>query len=519
MLFNSYRFIFVFLPLALAGYEVASRFSRRAVILWLGFISLAFYGWWQPSLLVILVGSVVLNYTAAGLISRQMSSRVASRVWLTIAIVLNLVVLGYYKYFIPTMSFFSSTFGLSKHWASVVLPLGISFFTFTQIAYLIDLYKSGEERKDLPGYLLFVTFFPHLIAGPILHHREMMPQFERKQLGLNPSDFAIGGTWFVLGLAKKVLIADTFADTAIPVFRAHGSLNASYAWVGVLAYTLQLYFDFSGYSDMALGLARMFSIDFPLNFNSPYKSASIVETWQRWHITLGRYIFSYVYNPLTRIVRDRRMRQGKGMSRRDRANVRTFLSVVVVPMMLTMFLAGIWHGAGLQFMAFGLLHGFYLSVNNAWRQFFRSRTLGSAKPVGVPAWLRRRCSVLFTFLCIVVGMIFFRADDLSQAWSILAAMAGLHVGSASISWLQGPTLRHSTIAVIAGLAVVWALPNTQQILSRFKPSLEKTAWEDESGSKFLRWIPSTGWAVTVGVILFFVLVELEQPSTFLYFQF
>ena len=519
MLFNSYRFIFVFLPLALAGYEVASRFSRRAVVLWLGFISLAFYGWWQPALLVILAGSIALNYTAAGLISWQIPNRVPARTWLWIAIGLNLIVLGYFKYFIPTLNFFSWSFGLSKHWENIVLPLGVSFFTFTQIAYLIDLSRNGAERKDLPSYVLFVTFFPHLIAGPILHHREMMPQFDRKPRGLNSSDVAVGGTWFVLGLAKKVLLADTLADTAIPVFQAHGRLNASYAWIGVLAYTLQLYFDFSGYSDMALGLARMFSIDFPLNFNSPYKSASIIESCQRWHITLGRYIFSYIYNPLTRLVRDRRIRQGKGMTRLDRSNVRTFLSVVVMPMMFTMLLAGIWHGAGMQFIVFGLIYGVYLSVNNAWRQFLRRQPFFQAGVAWLPAWFRHGFSVLFTFLCVVFAMVFFRADNLSQASSILAAMIGLHARSADIFWLAGPSPRHSIFAVIVGLVIVWALPNTQQILSRYKPSLQKTAWDEARVPKALRWMPSTGWAVAVGVIFFFVLVELEQSSTFLYFQF
>ena len=522
MLFNSYPFLFVFLPLALAGYEVVSRFNQRAVVLWLGFISLVFYGWWQPALLVILIGSIALNYAAAALISRQIPTRMSPRFWLSAAIILNLIVLGYYKYFIPSINFFSSALGMSKQWSNVVLPLGISFFTFTQIAFLIDLYKRSAQQQDLPRYLLFVTFFPHLIAGPILHHREMMPQFHRKPTRLNLPDLTVGLTWFVLGLAKKVLLADTFGETTFPIFQPHFILPASYAWAGALAYTLQLYFDFSGYSDMALGLARMFSIDFPLNFNSPFKAASIIDAWQRWHITLGRYIFTYIYNPITRLVRDRRAKQGKGMTRRERAQVGTFIQVVALPMIFTMFIAGIWHGAGLQFMAFGLLHGVYLSVNSAWRQFFRRS--GKATVPAAPTVFSRLghgASVLLTFTCVVVSMVFFRSASITQALSILAGMCGLHPGvsEATPVALSSFALKRPFEQIAAGLVIVWFLPNTQQILTRFKPSLQETAWNQAGVPKLFRWRPSPGWAVATGVVLFFILVELQQPSSFLYFQF
>jgi D-alanyl-lipoteichoic acid acyltransferase DltB (MBOAT superfamily) len=525
MLFNSYPFLFVFLPMALAGYELAARFSQRAVVLWLSAVSLAFYGWWQPGLLVLLLGSVALNYTAAALISGRVPNRVSPRVWLTSAVVLNLGVLGYCKYFAASMNFFSSAFGLSRHWTAIVLPLGISFFTFTQIAFLVDLEKRHARHPDLPSYLLFVTFFPHLIAGPILHHREMMPQFHREARRLNLADFTVGATWFVLGLAKKVLIADTFAPTAFLVFAAQGHLSSRLAWIGVLSYTLQLYFDFSGYSDMALGLARMFSIDFPLNFNSPYKSASAIEGWQRWHMTLGRYIFYYIYNPVTRLVRAYRLRQGKGVTRRDRANAATFILVVAMPMTFTMFLAGIWHGAGFQFMIFGLFHGIALSINNAWRQFHRRPAAEGSGASGVAARtvakLRHLASVAITFSGIVFSLAFFRAESVRQALSMLAGMAGLHRAGApgTVDTLATIGLRRAALEIFAGLFIVWFLPNTQQILSRFRPSLQKTAWAEEGVPKPLRWMPTTAWAVTVGMLFFFVLVELQQPSAFLYFQF
>lgn len=521
MLFNSYSFIFLFLPLALLGYEVASRFHQRAVVLWLGFISLVFYGWWQPTLLVILVGSVLVNYTAAALISRQLPNRVRPGLLLFAAIAFNLILLGYYKYFVPSLNFFSRSLGLSRHWAEIVLPLGISFFTFTQIAFLIDIERGHAEQSDLPDYLLFVAFFPHLIAGPILHHREMMPQFQRAPKGLVLSDLAVGATWFVLGLAKKVLIADTFADTAYPLFQFHGGLSTGMAWLGTLAYMLQLYFDFSGYSDMALGLARMFSIDFPLNFNSPYKSQSVIESWQRWHMTLGRYIFTYIYNPLTRQVRNWRMKQGKRMTRQDRSNVGTFVAVVALPMMLTMFLAGIWHGAGLQFMVFGLIHGVYLSVNNAWRQFGPRPPRGAPAPNVVRASLRRCLATVVTYLLFLFSLTFFRADSYGHAVSILAAMFGEHTeaitGTRASFW--SISVHHAAAEIAVGMFIVWALPNTQQILTRFRPSLQKTAWDQPDVPKLLLWSPSAGWAVAIGVVFFLVLVEIQQPSTFLYFQF
>ena len=517
MLFNSYQFLFLFLPIALVGYELTSRVHSRAVVLWLGVISLVFYGWWQPSLLILLVGSIALNYLAAALISRRIPNRVRSGTWLFAAVALNLLVLGYYKYFVPSANFFSTTFGLSRHWADVVLPLGISFFTFTQIAFLVDLKKGYAKQASFPDYLLFVTFFPHLIAGPILDHREMMPQFKLKRPGLNLSDVTVGGTWLVLGLAKKVLIADTFAGIVFAAFHAPGRLPVSVAWIGALAYMIQLYFDFSGYSDMALGLARMFSIDFPLNFNSPAKSASIIEAWQRWHITLGRYIFTYIYYPVVRWVGARRRKHGK----RDLTTPAAFLSVVAMPLMLTMFLAGIWHGAGLQFMVFGLLHGVYLSINTAWRQLHRQSRPSPESASGLVARIKHVASVGSVFLCMTISMVFFRADSVSRAVSILAAMAGF--GAPGVSWpasLMSIVNMHRAVPeVILGLAIGWGMPNTQQILTRFKPSLQKTAWNQEGVPRLFLWSPSTGWALAVGLLFFMVLVELQQPSTFLYFQF
>jgi D-alanyl-lipoteichoic acid acyltransferase DltB (MBOAT superfamily) len=522
MLFNSYLFFFGFLPVALAGYELAGRIHRKAVIVWLGLCSLVFYAWWKPELLLILLGSIAFNYLAAELISRSIPSPVSSRVWLYLAVIADLLVLAYYKYFFPTLNGVSAALHLGWHWTNVALPLGISFFTLTQIAFLVDLYKGSAEKQDIPNYLLFVTFFPHLIAGPILHHREMMPQFQKKSFGLKEADFTIGLTWFILGLGKKVLIADSFAKIANPAFNAHAGLQAGSAWLGALAYALQIYFDFSGYSDMALGLARMFSIDFPLNFNSPYKSASIIEAWQRWHMTLARYIFTYIYHPLQRRVLLRRQRLGRGNTRQDRAKPLAFITVVALPLIFTLFVAGVWHGAGPQFMVFGLLQGMYLSVNHAWRQFRRKRP--SQKRTVNPAaqFVVLRASVLFTFLCSTVSVVFFRGDSLRLSLLILGSMFGIHGNGVVAHPYADPGSRIPMLLlakVAMGLAIVWALPNTQQILTRFRPSLEQGAWNDTKIPAAMRWVPTTAWSFGVAVLMFVCLVHLRDASAFLYFQF
>jgi D-alanyl-lipoteichoic acid acyltransferase DltB (MBOAT superfamily) len=353
-----------------------------------------------------------------------------------------------------------------------------------------------------------VSFFPHLIAGPILHHAEMMPQFQQdRDYRLRFNDLAIGFSWFIMGLFKKVMIADRFAIPANHAFSAPSQLSAVSSWAGVLAYALQLYFDFSGYSDMALGLARMFSIDFPLNFSSPYKSASIIDFWQRWHMTLTRYITVYIYNPTSLWIRRRRMAKGLKISVKALATRAGFLDMVVVPTMLTLLLAGIWHGAGLQFAIFGALHGIYLSVNHAWNIF--------RKPVEAQSRsLPGHCgAVLLTFLAVLLGQVFFRANNTGDALVLLAGLVGRRGwGSSSVplrDWAQ----------LVAGFVIVWAFPNTQQILLKFKPALEVTRADMETRLIPIFWNPTVAWAGALGIAFFAALIRLQDPTTFLYFQF
>ena len=265
MLFNSYIFLFCYLPAVLVIYQLVSRFHRKAVVVWLGLASLIFYGYWRPAFLFVLGSSILFNFLMSNLISRTIRNDISTRLLLWVAIAGNLGLLGYYKYLIPLLNFTGGYLPHTHRWSDVLLPLGISFFTFTQIAYQVDLQQGSATQQDFFSYLLFVTFFPHLIAGPILHHKDIMPQFQRdRNYGLHMNDLAVGFSWFIMGLGKKVLLADTFAVTANLGYGAAGPLGMVLAWRGVLCYALQLYFDFSGYSDMALGLARMFFDRFPV---------------------------------------------------------------------------------------------------------------------------------------------------------------------------------------------------------------------------------------------------------------
>ena len=519
MLFNSYIFLFAFLPLSLVGYQIAAHWHRRAVVLWLAFASLAFYAYWRPPYLILLCASILFNYVAGAFISRRIVNAIDTRVLLTIAIAINLLTLCYFKYLTPLLNFVAGRTHSLHRWQDVVLPLGISFFTFTQIAYLVDLQQGGAVQQDLGSYALFATFFPHLIAGPILHHSEIMPQFQQdRDYRLRLDDVCIGFTWFVMGLCKKVLLADRFAPNADLAFANTHLIAAKSAWIGVLSYALQLYFDFSGYSDMANGLARMFSIDFPLNFASPYKSANIIDFWQRWHMTLTRYITVYLYNPIAIWVSRQRAQRGMKISRKAMATPSGFAMMIGFPTLVALFLAGVWHGAGLQFMVFGLLHAMYLTTNHAWR-VFRGGQPRPAKPP-VVAGVTHAGSVLLTFGAVILAQIFFRSTGIRSALSIVAGMLGLHHGVAvtAVNANYNPPLG-SILPIAVAFCIVWGLPNTQQILSRFKPAIELAPSDRETPGLHWWWHPTPAWGLALGAFFLAVLIKMENPTTFLYFQF
>jgi D-alanyl-lipoteichoic acid acyltransferase DltB (MBOAT superfamily) len=517
MLFNSYPFLFVFLPICLVGFFAIGRYGKGFGAAWLGLASLFFYGWWDYRYVLLLLASIVGNFFLGRAIARRARTPPGKRL-LTIAVIANLLLLGYYKYADFFLQSLAEVTGDQLGLMRVVLPLGISFFTFTQIAFLVDAYRGQAAEYRFVNYLLFVSYFPHLIAGPVLHHREMMPQFDlARTYRAHASNFTIGLTIFFLGLAKKVLIADNLAEHANAVFATSEPKSLFIAWGGVLAYTFQLYFDFSGYSDMAIGLSRLFGIKLPLNFNSPYKAVNMIEFWRRWHMTLSRFLRDYLYIPL-------------GGSQRGR--LRRYVNL-----MLTMLLGGLWHGAGWNFVLWGGLHGSYLVVNHLWSEAtanarWRSRTSLS----------RTIASVALTFLLVSVAWVFFRAPDVPTARSLLIGMAGMSgvaLPDALVNripvvgpWLEaigvelylgGTTQFVKTWLWIAvGAFVAFLMPNTQEFMRRFSPALPNPAQEHgHELPTMLRapWRPSARWAFLTAVLATLSLLSLTRPSEFLYFQF
>jgi alginate O-acetyltransferase complex protein AlgI len=503
MTFSSPGFLFIFLPLCMIGYFVLGRFGRSSAIGFLAFMSFVFYAHWSKRYTLLLLASILGNYFISRMIAKSAKNERAQTSWLVIGIVGNLFVLGYFKYLFPLLQFVNGT-AISHHdFGSVILPLGISFFTFTQIAYLIDLKQGGAERESLLSYLLFVTFFPHLIAGPILHHKEIMPQLrEERGYYLDPADVALGLTWFSMGLFKKVMIADTIAPTVNTLFKDPSRAAAWQTWIGVIAYSMQLYFDFSGYSDMAVGLARIFSIRFPLNFDSPFKAASIIDFWQRWHMTLTRYIMGYLYSPILFWVSKRRLSRGEKVSKRAQATPGGFVQMLAGPTIITMIVAGIWHGAGVQFFAYGLIHGVYLTTNHLWRLFVPIESRLRRSFEGFPA-------IALTYFCVLISFVLFRSSDMHQAFTIYGGMLGLH-GIGDVHGL------HLAVIQIVGLAlIIWLMPNTQELLG------EQQKGDDSNWSVFAprRWEPNVFWCAVTTAMFVISAAYSSAQTTFLYFQF
>lgn len=515
MLFNSMVFIAGFLPVVLLGFFVlAGTGRRRLAAVWLTLASLVFYGWWNPANVPLLLGSIGFNYVLAGQLLRT-----RSKILLILGVAANLSLLLYFKYTGFLFGSLNEAFGLGWTLQNITLPLAISFFTFQQIAYLVDTHDGEVVEHDFVNYCLFITFFPHLIAGPITHHREMLEQF-RDGDNFRPRlvNLSIGASIFFVGLFKKVIMADPMGEKAAPVFAmaADGTVPALHdAWIGALSYTLQIYFDFSGYTDMAIGLGLLFGISLPANFNSPFKARNVIDYWSRWHMTLTRFLTSYIYNPIVLRITRRRMAAGLPMPKRGKMSLGTFCGVVAYPTVLTMFISGVWHGAGWQFVAFGLVHGFYLVVAHGWRAWKARR--GWA--VDSDRWVHRVPAVLLTFVCVVVAMVFFRAPSLTGALAVLGGMLGM---SELPAQLAAQHLR-SLIMIAALLAFVWSLPNLQQWMGHFR-----TAFNAKPDLHWLQrrvpasaWQPSAAIGAGIGVLAFFALATAFSvaPSEFLYFQF
>ncbi|MGY4237928.1 alginate O-acetyltransferase complex protein AlgI [Bradyrhizobium sp. USDA 4449] len=478
MLFNSYSFIFLFLPVVWLGYFALGRSRNLAPVVWLALGSLAFYaiGGWQ--FVPLLLASIAFNYTV-GYLLIAIKLRPAQRfAVLTVGVAGDLLVLGVFKY----AGFFAANLNVlfSAHVVvDVVLPVGISFYTFTQIAFLVDAYGGQVARYALPHYALFVTYFPHLIAGPILHHKDMIPQFERAETKRADLHLILCGLIiFAIGLFKKTCLADGIQPLVAQAF-APGAPTFAQAWIGVLAYTFQLYFDFSGYSDMAIGLSLMFGIFLPLNFNSPYKATSIIDFWRRWHMTLSRFLRDYLYVPL-------------GGNRHGRV-------LRYVNLLITMLLGGLWHGAAWTFVVWGALHGVYLCINHAWSNF------GPKAPPRL-ALLADGASLILTFLAVVIAWVFFRAPDLATALHVLSKMAD--TGTIAFSRIE---MAHALFVAIYAVLALFA-PNTQQIM----------AYDHENrtvGAKLLGKPIGRLPLYATAAALAFGILGIQQHSEFIYFRF
>lgn len=482
MLFNSYIFIFVYLPITLLGYYFLTHFAKyRLSKLFLIGMSLWFYGYFNIEYLFIIIFSILLNCSLASFLHTTKHRKLC--LWL--GIIMNISILFYFKYmdfFIENVNALLST---NMPLLNLLLPLGISFFTFQQLSYIIDSYRNPALHYSMIDYVLFVVFFPQLIAGPIVTHDEMIPQFnDDNKKRWSADDFALGITAFAYGLAKKVLIADTFGNFVNYGFDNISSLGSLNAIFVAVAYTIQIYFDFSGYCDMATGIAKMFRFDLPMNFNSPYKSFSVTEFWKRWHMTLTRFLRNYVYIPL-------------GGNRKGKA--RTYLNLWLV-----FLISGIWHGANYTFIVWGILHGSVMVIE----RMNKERMKG----------LHPALSWILTFVFINIAWIFFRADSLGDAFAMIKQIAMLQFTPISADMLAAArcvgieklisyssefySILQTAYPIIMQLAVLFMVlfcKNTNERINEFKPGFKN--------------------AVIVIVLLSYSIMSLSQISTFLYFNF
>ena len=467
MSFASYGFLFVFLPVVLAGYWVVARWGPAAAMAWLIACSLAFYGADNAPFLLL---SVAANAIAGFWIWRTEARPAVQTAILAVGIGLNLIAMA-----------------VGRSLAEV--PPGISFIAFTQIGYLLD-QRGGAPVGPRMAYPLMVVFFPHLIAGPILRLRDVEAQFANPDTWrFRGENLAAGGFILLIGLLKKTLLANPLGAIVNPGFADPGALGMVDAWMAAVAWSFQLYFDFSGYSDMAIGLGRMFGVRLPENFASPYKAQSVIDYWQRWHMTLTHFLMSTVFNPLTlAIIRWRRAR-GRGANAAAQRQLGGFCQMLLLPLTVTMGLAGIWHGAGWNYLVFGLLHAGFLGLNHAWRLL---------RPgVRSDGWLAVPGRVALTYLCVLAGAVVFRSPTFDGAWALLAGMVGARGGGSA-----GPHVRVHAAWLFGLAAIVWGMPNTQQIMAHTRG-----------------WRPTIPWAVAAGCAASLGLLSLGGTHEFVYFQF
>ena len=521
MLFSSYPFLFAFLPFTLIAFYLVARINKASGMIVLTLASLGFYAVWRPAQTWVLLASILINYVLGRQIQRTRLDRPRhAKLLLWLGLLIDLGALFYFKYTMFFVASINDAAGTDIVLQTIILPLGISFFTFQKIAYLVDSARGEATATGFVEFSLFASFFPQLIAGPIAHYGEIIPQFRNRLFGrLQPRNLMIGLTIFAIGLFKKMVIADAVAAYLIPMYRAaaeHGAVDMRTGWLIAVSWTLQVYFDFSGYSDMAIGLARMFGVQLPLNFHSPLRAASVIDYWRRWHMSLQRFILTYVYQPLAlpmnRLVAQHRL-----------IGWPAFALAIAVPAFVTFFLLGVWHGAGWGFVVYGVLNAVYVTVNEAWRER-RKRLKRALQKQKLPVPQLNTGDRVFyhalTLACVFTGNMFFRAETLRDGIAIFRGMWALNGVGTSVFYAP---FADPALFVLLGIsaAIVTFAPNTQQIMQRYRPAVNWSKWRSVGQPMFAwRWRPKLPKLAYAGITLSLGIIFIERGSKiFVYFNF
>jgi alginate O-acetyltransferase complex protein AlgI len=517
LLFSSFIFLFGFLPAALVLTYGAGRFRALSKVI-LTLLSLIFYAWWRPVYLPLLLGSILFNYFVGDRVQRavRQARKRETGLWLALGVTADLALLGWFKYANFVVDNINAVAGTDIGLHKIALPLAISFFTFQKIAYLVDSARGEAKAISFLDFSLFAAFFPQLIAGPIVHYKEVVPQLQSRRFGrLAWRNIAVGLVILSIGLFKKTVIADTLAYYADPLFaKAAGGHTYSLAegWLTAVTYTFQVYFDFSGYSDMAIGLARMLGVKLPLNFHSPLRASSIIDYWRRWHMTLQRFIVLYVFQPLAVALNRQVAYAGlRGWS--------AFALGVALPTLVTFVAVGVWHGAGWTFALFGAMHAVYVCVNEIWREH-RSRLRRTYRRAGrtlaEPGGVQRFGYHALTLAAVMFANVMFRSHTIPGAVSIWAGMCGL--GERTLA----ATTEHGLVgSLVLCAAIVFLMPNTQQIMGRFQPAHNWAEWRDAAPPPIRwTWRPTSPGLLFAAFVLFMGVMLIQRgQAVFLYFNF
>ena len=506
MLFHESIFIFAFLPLVVPLYLLFKiKLDTKISIIFLGIASIIFYGYWDIKYVPLLIISIIFNYFIGQKLIKELNK---NTLILSVAIFINLFLLILFKYSSMIINNINTIFNFNFNLNYPDLPLGISFFTFLQIAYIVDCSKAKVKKTSFSSYFLFVSFFPHLIAGPLVHHKDLIPQFSGKSKKI-VENISVGLIIFGIGLFKKLVLSEYVSGSSDNMFNSvENGIMPTFveAWIGVISFTLLIYFDFSAYSDMAIGLSKMLGIRLPENFNSPYKSVNIIEFWKRWHITLSNFLKNYLYIPL-------------GGNRFG--ELKKYRNILIV-----MILAGLWHGANWTFVLWGTIHGCFLLINHYWqkKKFFN---------------INYYISFCLTFISIMIAWVPFRSLSITSAINVYKGMLGqfgfvlpehyikilphsfteilLKLGI-QFSHVNGYGGKNQIIVLIMLLFFVFKLPNTQEIFQKYRPILGQNKNEY---STFLKWEPTLKSSIIIGIIFSYLLLLVIQGKSgeFIYFQF